>query len=77
MVDVSCRELGMVPYTSLSHGMMPSDNTRRDKQNIMLFPGGAQRGTTGDMPEEIDVLILFSHSIVNKVIMDFFPAVIP
>ena len=56
MVDITRRELGMVPYTSLSHGTIQSDNTkRRDKQNIMLLHGGMQRGTTGDTCEEIDV----------------------
>ena len=61
MVDVTRRELCMVPYTSLSHGTMQMDDTKqRDKQNIMLFHGGMQRGTTVDSREEIDVYFAFA-----------------
>jgi hypothetical protein len=50
----------MVPYTSLSHGMMQIDDTKQpDKQNIMLFCWGMKKGTISDTCEEIYVSFVF------------------
>jgi hypothetical protein len=40
--------------------MQSNDTKQQDKQNIMLFCGGMQRGTSGDTREEIDVHFVFA-----------------